>query len=229
MRLGSKCVTGAIAGFCFAAASASATTINGPVWPGPGVPLPVIAGVSGDPGGRTFTYAPIDTTQFTDLWFGTWIGTNVSLSMDGSTHNMVFQGFSGNTATWTGTTLDPYLTGTRSVETEFVMTANVPFVDATTIPLTNGADAHITGNAFTVNFSFYARDANTSNPFIAANTYYNLDNHPNKLLSSGVTGAFYYTDPATAAPVPLPSSAWAGLILISGFGLVRLKSRFARA
>lgn len=147
--------------------------------------------------------------------------------MDGSTHNMTFAGFSGNTATWTGTTLDPYLTGTRSVQTEFVMTANMPFVDASTIPLANGADAQITGNTFVVNFSFLARDANTSNPFIAANTYYNQDNHPTKLLSSSVSGAFYYTD--AAAPVPLPGSAWGILVLISGFGIVRLKSRFARA
>jgi len=225
-----KCAFSALGTCLLAAVSASAATINGPVWPGPGVPSPTTAGTgSGDLGGKTFTYAPIDTTQFSNLWFGTWAGTNVSLSMDGSAHNMTFAGFSGNTATWTGTTADPYLTGTRSVDTEFVMTANMPFVDATTIGLTNGADAQITGNTFVVNFSFMARDANTTNAFIPANTYYNQDNHPVHLLSSSISGAFYYTDPAVASAVPLPSSVWGLLVLISGLGLARLKSKSARA
>lgn len=50
-----KCATGAIASLCLAVTSTFGATINGPVWPGPGVPSPITAGTgSGDTGGEDF-------------------------------------------------------------------------------------------------------------------------------------------------------------------------------
>jgi hypothetical protein len=213
----------AVAACCVIAMCASlsmAETINGPVYPAPGGNTYAGSGSNPAFGVKTGSYSGFDSSKYGSLWWGssTAAGSDIQLAMDGSVsssgEHLAFSSFSGGYATWTGSTQMQLSNGTyRPVSTEFVMWGT----GLATAPagIDNGVDVAVSGN-FTVNYEFLAND-NIGSGWVSPNQLYNqTQTYPNQNLQviSNFTGGFYYTDPATAAP--LPGVATAGLALIGG-------------
>ena len=219
----------AVAASCLVAMCASlsiAETINGPVYPAPGGNTYAGSGFNPAFGVKTGTYSGFDSSKYGSLWWGS--AGAIQLAMDGSVDSagetLSFAGLSGGTATWTGSTRMQLSNGTyQNVNTEFLLSGPLSAAPA---GINNGVDVAVTGG-FVVNYQFLA---NNGSGWVSPNTLFNnTQTYPNQSLQvlSSFGGGFYYTDPATAAP--LPGVATAGLALIGGMIAFKFIRRRAAA
>jgi hypothetical protein len=214
------------------------------MYPPPGNVTFVGSGSADAAGGRTGSYSSLDSTQYTNLWWGP---ENINASMDGNPSNylttLLSLTNSNHTATWTGiTSITDEITGTHNVYTEFVATLTgatwTSPVGAGISDSSNGSPlevAQITGTSFQVQEQFLASYTNNGLGYTAFSGLFNSahtapydPNHP--LDVTNFDGGFWYTSPPSGVgAVPEPST-WAMMILgFAGLGFMayRRKSKAA--
>jgi len=209
-----------------------------PVWPAPGGTFYSASGDSstaGKSGGLTYSYWGFDSSRYGNLYWGSWEGTTIGASLDGSNYSgseiMQLASFADNRAVWTGqSTWSYYLNGTQysnqAINTRLTLTvfpATTDLIDAATLGKASlGVLAPVNGN-YSVNLLFEADYFGTWLPLLEGyNRYHTLaDNQVNSTFSGG----FYYTPPSTSS---LPEPATLLLLGLAITGLAGLRKRIRK-
>jgi hypothetical protein len=222
---------GFIAAFALATASVASASTIGPVYPAPGgstLALPLVGEAAGNAGGRTYVFTGLNTSAYSDLYWGVWDPAFPAASLSGLIdpyETMAFSSISGNVVTWTGTTdwndATPPLGGIVPVATklEISLVSGGTWVSAASLGLNPalGYLVDVSGNAFTTNILF---SANTGSGFQPINTVQQFVSNANTKTS--FSGAFYYE------PVGVPDAAGTfGLLSLAVAGLAAARRRFS--
>jgi len=205
--------------FVFSGASIAGAALIGPEWPAPGGTTYTTSGGAGSAGGLTISYSGFDPSQYAELYWGPWEGAPIGASLNGSTieasEYMTLSTFSGNTATWTGSSTWSYFSGgqwhnNQAIDTRLTVTLSpsMSFVDADPLGPSVGVLAQVTGD-YTANLLFEACFFGTWRP---VNVGYNMYQTPPGVQTGlDFSGGYYHT------PVPIPDAA-----LLFGSGLLGL-------
>ena len=217
--------------FVVAAASVASADPIGPVYPAEGgsTLAPALPGEgAGNTGGRTFIFTGLDTSAYSDLYWGVWATAFPAASLTGNIdlyETMAFSSISGNVVTWLGTTdwtdATPPFGGTVSVPTklEITLVSGGTWVSAASLGLNPalGYLVDVSASAFTTNILF---TANTGSGFQPINTVQQFVSNSNTKTS--FSGAFYYT------PAAVPDAAGTlGLLSLAMAGLASARRRFS--
>ena len=214
-----------------AAGPASATVLNGPIWPAPGgTNFTDSGGNAGDAGGTTFNFSGFDPSQFSALYWGADDSQTpsdaIGAGLDGTLHPMTFSNASGTTAYWdtTSASTNPttLVTSTQTIWLAIDVTGlgASPWVDAGSLGLSSwigDVANNSSGAPFSANLQFTVGASPGGTP---------IDNLQQPANSSNLTqtsfyGAFYYAAPVATVPEP-GTLASLGIGLL-GLGLVTRK------
>ena len=196
----------------FSSNSGQAAPITG--WPAPGGTDFNFSGNIGLAGGSTLTLFNFDFAQFNQLWWGPAnIGAAFDGTIDAAGETMTFQSASANTATWTGSSVLPVVTGPDpTLQTRFTATVTSGgnnWVSETSIGLPDNNNpavvSEITSDPFTVNLLFEALSGGQWLPFLQV---FNSADTPSGLESAlNMNGQLFWTAAIQSpAPVPLPAA-----------------------
>lgn len=212
-----------VASLAIPGSSQAAQAPIGPTYPGPGNLQGVGTGDNGVAGGRTWTYAGVDSTTFSSLWWALADGRSAQLAMDGavdapaetlafdpSSSNLVggVMRYVGAAAVVNAQTNTTSTFPTRlSVTVTDINDVPIALVDrgAVAIPESGGA-APITSD-FKVNMLF---EVGGGAGFVPAKTFFDsYPTLPTARLIRSTNGAFFFVPPPsvlTASPVLLDTS-----------------------
>jgi hypothetical protein len=179
-------------------------------------------------GTATWSYSNFDNTQYGSLWWGpsSWSAVGIAFdgAIDSNDEKMQYANYVGNVATLFGSTTISTATG-ESVDTRFTLVAldasNNPinWVSGSSLGLNTSVLISVPGN-YTIQLTAEAK-LSTSSTYQSIQSLYDNSQTFGSNLQSSFGGGFFST--AAAAPVPLPSAAWAGFALMSGLGVQRLR------